>query len=164
MSDDNIIPTVQVNSGSKFVTSAGVTAIKNGVKGSNTKQKIQRKPSWLRIKSQTSPVYSDVKKTVKEHKLATVCEEAMCPNIGECWSSGTATIMLMGDVCTRACKFCAVNTGNPKGWLDLDEPMNTAKSVQLMKLKYLVLTSVNRDDLPDGGAQHYADVVVKVKQ
>ena len=164
MSDDNRIPTVQVDSGSKFVTPTGVTAIKNGIKGSNKKQAIQRKPSWLRIKAQTSPVYSDVKRTVKEHKLATVCEEAMCPNIGECWSSGTATIMLMGDVCTRACKFCAVNTGNPKGWLDLDEPINTAKSVKLMKLKYLVLTSVNRDDLPDGGAQHYADVVVKVKQ
>lgn len=165
MSEDNLIPTVQVDSGSKFVKPSGVTAIKNGVKGPNEKRApLQRKPSWLRIKAQSSPVYSEVKKTVKEHRLATVCEEAMCPNIGECWSSGTATIMLMGDVCTRACKFCSVDTGNPKGWLDLEEPANTAESVKLMGLKYLVLTSVNRDDLPDGGAQHYADVVVKVKQ
>jgi lipoic acid synthetase len=88
----------------------------------------------------------------------------MCPNIGECWSAGTATIMLMGDVCTRACKFCAVDTGNPKGWLDLEEPDNTAKSVALMGLKYVVLTSVNRDDIPDGGAGHYAATVRRVKE
>ena len=165
MSEDKLIPAVQIESGQKFVKASGVKAIKNGVKESKeTPNPSKRKPSWLRIKAQSSPVYSEVKKTVKQHKLATVCEEAMCPNIGECWSSGTATIMLMGDVCTRACKFCAVDTGNPKGWLDQDEPANTAKSVRLMGLKYLVLTSVNRDDLADGGAQHYADVVVKVKQ
>jgi len=164
MSEDKQIPVVQIESGRKFVKPSGITAIKNGIKGSGQKQSaVQRKPSWLRIKAQSSPLYSEVKKTVKEHRLATVCEEAMCPNIGECWSSGTATIMLMGDVCTRACKFCAVDTGNPKGWLDLEEPANTAESVKLMGLKYLVLTSVNRDDLPDGGAQHYADVVAKVK-
>ncbi|MFT5716996.1 MAG: lipoic acid synthetase [Oleiphilaceae bacterium] len=164
MSEDKQIPVVQIESGHKFVKPSGITAIKNGIKGSGqSKSAIQRKPPWLRIKAQSSPLYSEVKKTVKEHRLATVCEEAMCPNIGECWSSGTATIMLMGDVCTRACKFCAVDTGNPKGWLDLEEPANTAKSVKLMGLKYLVLTSVNRDDLPDGGAQHYADVVAKVK-
>ena len=163
MSEDKQIPVVQIESGRKFVKPSGITAIKNGIKGSNQQQNpIQRKPSWLRIKAQSSPVYSEVKKTVKEHRLATVCEEAMCPNIGECWSSGTATIMLMGDVCTRACKFCAVDSGNPKGWLDQEEPANTAESVKLMGLKYLVLTSVNRDDLPDGGAQHYADVVAKV--
>jgi len=164
MSEDKQIPIVQIESGRKFVKPSGITAIKNGIKGSGqSKSTIQRKPPWLRIKAQSSPLYSEVKKTVKEHRLATVCEEAMCPNIGECWSSGTATIMLMGDVCTRACKFCAVDTGNPKGWLDLEEPANTAESVKLMGLKYLVLTSVNRDDLPDGGAQHYADVVAKVK-
>lgn len=87
----------------------------------------------------------------------------MCPNINECWSSGTATIMLMGDVCTRACRFCAVNTGNPRGWLDENEPASTAETVKHMKLKYLVLTSVNRDDLDDGGAGHYAAVVRKVR-
>ncbi|MGB1141901.1 MAG: lipoyl synthase, partial [Halioglobus sp.] len=85
------------------------------------------------------------------------------PNMNECWSAGTATIMLMGDVCTRACRFCSVNTGNPKGWLDPEEPDNTARSVQLMNLKYVVLTSVNRDDLPDGGAGHYAACVQRVK-
>ena len=90
---------------------------------------------------------------------STVCEEAMCPNISECWSAGTATFMLMGSVCTRACKFCSVDTGNPKGWLDLDEPMHTAKAVKTMGLKYVVLTSVNRDDLEDGGAEHYAKTV-----
>jgi lipoic acid synthetase len=164
MRKGNQIPAVQIESGRKFVKPSGITAIKNGIKDSAQKQStIQRKPSWLRIKAQSSPQYSEVKKIVKEHRLATVCEEAMCPNIGECWSSGTATIMLMGDVCTRACRFCAVDTGNPKGWLDLEEPVNTAASVKLMGLKYLVLTSVNRDDLPDGGAQHYADVVTRVK-
>jgi len=93
-----------------------------------------------------------------------VCEEAMCPNISECWSAGTATFMLMGSVCTRACKFCSVDTGNPKGWLDLDEPMHTAKAVKTMGLKYVVLTSVNRDDLEDGGAEHYAQTVQAIKE
>jgi lipoic acid synthetase len=93
-----------------------------------------------------------------------VCEEAKCPNIGECWNAGTATIMLMGAVCTRACRFCAVDTGNPRGWLDPEEPANAARSVELMKLKYIVLTSVNRDDLPDGGAGHYAACVRAIRE
>ncbi len=101
---------------------------------------------------------------VHEHRLATVCEEAKCPNIGECWNAGTATIMLMGAVCTRACRFCSVDTGNPRGWLDAEEPANVARSVALMKLKYIVLTSVNRDDLPDGGAAHYAACVRAIKE
>lgn len=101
---------------------------------------------------------------MREHRLSTVCEEAKCPNIGECWNAGTATIMLMGAVCTRACRFCAVDTGNPRGWLDAEEPQNTARSVELMKLKYVVLTSVNRDDLPDGGARHYADTIRAIKE
>jgi lipoic acid synthetase len=88
----------------------------------------------------------------------------MCPNISECWSAGTATFMLMGSVCTRACKFCSVDTGNPKGWLDIDEPMHTAKAVKTMELKYVVLTSVNRDDLEDGGAEHYAQTVKAIKE
>ena len=88
----------------------------------------------------------------------------MCPNIGECWSNGTATLMLMGAVCTRACQFCAVDTGNPRGWLDPEEPANSARSVQLMGLKYVVLTSVDRDDLPDGGAAHYAACIRAVKE
>ena len=107
--------------------------------------------------------FDAVRAIVREHRLATVCEEAKCPNIGECWNAGTGTIMLMGKVCTRACRFCAVDTGNPQGWLDPDEPQNVAHSVQLMKLKYVVLTSVNRDDLPDGGAGHYARCIRAIK-
>ena len=122
------------------------------------------KPDWLRIRVRGGATFEKVQAIVHEHKLATVCEEAKCPNMSECWSSGTATIMLMGDVCTRACRFCAVNTGNPRGWLDAAEPDNAARSVQLMNLKYVVLTSVNRDDLPDGGAGHYAACVKRVKE
>lgn len=161
----SLIPVVNVSSGEKYVNQHGITAIKNGVKASNrASDKPLEKPKWLRMKLQTGSGYNKVKGIVHEHRLATVCEEAMCPNIGECWSAGTATIMLMGEVCTRACKFCSVNTGNPKGWLDAEEAANTARSVELMGLKYLVLTSVNRDDLPDGGAGHYASVVRKVKE
>ena len=112
---------------------------------------------------QSSEKSEAVRAIVHENGLATVCEEAKCPNIGECWSAGTATIMLMGDVCTRACRFCSVNTGNPSGWLDPEEPANTARAVSLMGLKYVVLTSVNRDDLADGGASHYAAVVQATK-
>ena len=113
---------------------------------------------------QTSETFSAVKRTVDEHRLATVCEESHCPNRNECWSNGTATIMLMGSVCTRACRFCSVDTGNPNGWLDLDEPANAARSVSLMNLRYVVLTSVDRDDLADGGAQHYADCVIAIRK
>jgi lipoic acid synthetase len=108
--------------------------------------------------------FDTVRDIVHEHRLATVCEEAKCPNIGECWNAGTATLMLMGAVCTRACRFCAVDTGNPHGWLDQDEPRLSARTVELMKLKYVVLTSVNRDDLPDGGASHFAHCVREIKQ
>ena len=152
-------------SGDKIVNEAGVKAIKNGQKR-QTDEPAPRgdKPKWLRFTSPGGQGYQNVKKIVRTHRLSTVCEEAMCPNIGECWSAGTATIMLMGSVCTRACKFCAVDTGNPKGWLDLEEPANTAESVALMGLKYVVLTSVNRDDLDDGGATHFAATVRAIKQ
>ncbi|MEP0203053.1 MAG: lipoyl synthase [Halioglobus sp.] len=162
MSDD-LIPAVQVSSGEKFVNDKGITAIKDGIKSSARQGERLPKPDWLRIKVRGGATFENVKNIVHEHRLATVCEEAKCPNMSECWSAGTATIMLMGDVCTRACRFCAVNTGNPNGWLDTDEPANTARSVALMKLKYVVLTSVNRDDLPDGGAGHYAACVKRVK-
>ena len=122
-----------------------------------------QKPSWLRIQLQHTEAYSKVKTLVHKHQLATVCEEAKCPNIAECWSHGTATLMLMGAVCTRACRFCSVDTGNPHGWLDLEEPEKTAHTVHTMKLDYVVLTSVNRDDLPDGGAQHYAQTIRCIK-
>ena len=162
MSDNKLIPAVQISSGEKFVNDHGVRAIKDGIKSSGEERTRLPKPKWLRVKLQGGAAYEKTRSIVHEHKLATVCEEAKCPNMGECWSSGTATIMLMGDVCTRACRFCSVNTGNPKGWLDPEEPEQTAKSVQLMGLKYLVLTSVNRDDLSDGGAGHYAACVKRV--
>ena len=164
MPDNDLIHTVDVSSGEKFVNDKGITAIKDGIKATNAPAGRLRKPDWLRIRVRGGATYEKVQGIVHEHKLATVCEEAKCPNMSECWSSGTATIMLMGDVCTRACRFCAVNTGNPRGWLDLEEPDNTARSVQLMNLKYVVLTSVNRDDLPDGGAGHYAACVKRVKE
>ncbi|PLW67188.1 lipoyl synthase [Pseudohalioglobus lutimaris] len=164
MTDQDLIPAVQVTSGEKFVNEKGITAIKDGIKTSAQSADRLAKPDWLRIRVRGGKTYEKVKDIVHEHRLATVCEEAKCPNMSECWSSGTATIMLLGDVCTRACRFCAVNTGNPKGWLDPDEPANTARSVQLMNLKYVVLTSVNRDDLADGGAGQYAACVRKVKE
>ncbi len=152
-------------SGSKFDTFLGFTAIKDGIK-SNTDGEIpnQRKPPWLRMRMQRSEKFLKVQETVHEHRLSTVCEEAHCPNMGECWSNGTATIMLMGAVCTRACRFCAVDTGNPKGWLDAEEPANAARSVKLMNLRYVVLTSVDRDDLEDGGAAHYAACIHAIRE
>ncbi|AHE67655.1 lipoyl synthase [Legionella oakridgensis] len=156
------IPIV-IESGQKYKTKQGIVAIKDGVKTADLPYERLPKPKWLRIVNQTTPAYNQVKERVKEHRLATVCEEAKCPNIAECWSHGTATIMLMGDVCTRACRFCAVDTGNPHGWLDQKEPENTARTVSLMNLDYVVLTSVNRDDLPDGGAKHYAESIRAIK-
>jgi len=152
-------------SGEKYLTTQGFTAIRDGIKsqGGIVRMPSGGKPSWLRAKAPTGAGFQGVKAIVKEHRLATVCEEAKCPNIGECWNAGTATIMLMGAVCTRACRFCSVDTGNPHGWLDADEPENAAHTVELMKLKYVVLTSVNRDDLSDGGAGHYAACIRAIK-
>jgi len=152
-------------SGTKYQTAHGFSAIKDGIKVVNldSAQAPLRKPPWLRVRIGGNGEYANVLRTVREHRLATVCQESHCPNIGECWNAGTATLMLMGDVCTRACRFCAVDTGNPKGWLDDEEPHNAAESVALMGLKYVVLTSVDRDDLPDGGAGHYAACVRAIK-
>ncbi len=158
----------RIASGTKFRSEHGFTAIKDGVKRSSTvvqeQPPVQRKPKWLRARMPSGERYEAVRRNVSEHRLSTVCQESHCPNIGECWANGTATIMVMGSVCTRACKFCAVDTGNPRGWLDPEEPENTAKSVQLMGLRYIVLTSVDRDDLPDGGAGHYAACVQAIKR
>jgi lipoic acid synthetase len=154
---------IRVESGQKYKTSEGIVAIKDGIKSKNDLDPRLPKPKWLRIVNQTSAKYQAVKEQVREHRLATVCEEAKCPNIAECWSHGTATIMLMGAVCTRACRFCAVDTGNPKGLLDANEPQHAATTVALMNLDYVVLTSVNRDDLPDGGAGHYAAAIRAIK-
>jgi lipoic acid synthetase len=155
-----------LRSGEKYRTPQGFSAIKDGIKASAQSAPLVmgRKPNWLRAPMPAGKVFDAVRATVKEHRLATVCEEAKCPNIGECWNAGTATLMLMGAVCTRACRFCSVDTGNPRGWLDPDEPINSARTVQLMKLKYVVLTSVNRDDLPDGGAAHFAACVRAIKE
>jgi lipoyl synthase len=123
-------------SGEKYLTPQGFTAIKDGIKPAPaTASPGVRKPSWLRAPLATGAAFSAVRDIVREHRLSTVCEEAKCPNIGECWNAGTATIMLMGAVCTRACRFCAVDTGNPRGWLDSEEPENAARSVELMRLK-----------------------------
>ena len=164
MSEFRGIPVVE--SGRKYRTAAGFTAVKNGVKpgGRRADAKVLPKPPWLKVRIPSGRKYARVKRTVRENRLATVCEESMCPNIGECWSAGTATLMLMGSVCTRACRFCAVDTGNPQGWLDPEEPQHAAESVQLMGLKYVVITSVDRDDLDDGGAGHYAACVAAIKR
>jgi lipoic acid synthetase len=166
-----IVPThaMRPRSGDKYRTPQGFAAIKDGVKASASQVgvvplAVGRKPTWLRAPMPAGPVFDAVRHTVREHRLETVCEEAKCPNIGECWNAGTATLMLMGAVCTRACRFCSVDTGNPHGWLDAEEPMNSARTVQLMKLKYVVLTSVNRDDLTDGGAAHFAACIREIKQ
>lgn len=160
-------PSKTVSSGEKFRTPQGIAAIKDGQKrraGATEVATFEPKPKWLRARIPTGERFEAVKRNVASHNLSTVCQESHCPNMGECWANGTATIMLMGSVCTRACRFCAVDTGNPNGWLDQDEPENTAKSVELMGLRYIVLTSVDRDDLPDGGAAHYAACVRAIKQ
>jgi lipoyl synthase len=133
--------------------------VKDGVLVKDAPKVRERKPDWLKVSLPSGIGYTSIKDTVSKHGLATVCQEAMCPNIAECWSAGTATFMLLGSVCTRACKFCAVNTGNPQGRLDPFEPAHIAESVELMGLKYVVLTSVDRDDLIDGGAAHFAQTV-----
>ena len=173
MSEFKGIPVHQgpVRSGEKYTTPQGFTAIKDGMKraaaagaGAGSQAGAPRKPPWLRAPLPAGEGFASVKHIVREHRLSTVCEEAKCPNIGECWNAGTATVMLMGAVCTRACRFCAVDTGNPRGWLDPEEPENVARSVELMKLKYVVLTSVDRDDLADGGAAHYAAAIRAIKR
>ena len=165
MSKPDDMPANPIRSGEKYHTPQGFSAIKDGIRsrGETDRSGLTGKPPWLRARIAVGEGYDFVRRTVREHRLATVCEEAKCPNIGECWNAGTATIMLMGAVCTRACRFCAVDTGNPRGWLDPEEPRNLAESVALMRLKYVVLTSVNRDDLADGGAAHYATCIRAIK-
>jgi lipoic acid synthetase len=155
-----------IHDGSKFISPQGTRAIKGGIRpnaGSGLPD-VERKPPWLRIKLPSGARYEAVHEIVRSHKLNTVCAESKCPNIAECWGRGTATLMLMGSVCTRACRFCSVSTGNPQGWLDPMEPLQVADAVALMGLKYVVLTSVDRDDLPDGGAAHYAACVRAIHQ
>ena len=125
-------------------------------------QPIQRKPEWIRMKAPDSARYQEIKRVLRENKLHTVCEEASCPNIGECFSGGTATFMILGDICTRRCPFCDVAHGKPLP-PDVNEPENLARTIAQMKLNYVVITSVDRDDLRDGGAQHFVDCILAVR-
>lgn len=124
---------------------------------------LQRKPDWIRVKAPTSPVYAETQRLMRDNKLATVCEEAACPNIGECWSQKHATMMIMGETCTRACSFCNVKTGVPLP-LDADEPNRVADAVAKLGLAHVVITSVDRDDLKDGGAEHFARVIRAIRK
>ena len=125
---------------------------------------LNKKPEWLKAKIPSGEKYYYIKKLIKNLNLSTVCEEAHCPNIGECWSGGTATIMLMGDTCTRGCRFCNVKTGNPKGQLDEREPDKVAFILSRLNLNYVVITSVDRDDLPDEGSGHFAKTIRLIKK
>jgi lipoic acid synthetase len=138
--------------------------VDNGVATERSEPIDRNKPGWLRGVVPVGPNYERLRRLTKELSLYTVCQEAHCPNVGECWSHGTMTVMLLGGVCTRACKFCAVDTGNPRGWLDFDEPAHVAQAIAELGLAYIVLTSVNRDDLPDGGAGQFAAAVREIKR
>lgn len=122
------------------------------------------KPRWLKTEIGRGETYFKIKKDLRSRKLVTVCEEAKCPNISTCWNTGTATFMILGDTCTRACRFCHIKTGNPGGWVDKNEPKEVAESVHQMNLSYLVLTMVDRDDMSDGGAAHIEKVVSSIRE
>jgi lipoic acid synthetase len=121
------------------------------------------KPNWVRAKAPLGRTYARLKELMRQYSLHTVCEEAHCPNVGECWGGGTATFMIMGELCTRACRFCGVKSGKPSGVLDPEEPSNVARAVKDLGLKYVVLTSVDRDDLSDSGAAHFAQTVAAIR-
>ena len=136
--------------------------VRHPEKQKNADTPLLRKPSWIRAKAPGSPIYAETKAIVKENGLVTVCEEAACPNIGECWSQRHATFMIMGEICTRACAFCNVATGVPQA-LDANEPTHVADAVAKLCLRHVVITSVDRDDLADGGAQHFADTILAIR-
>lgn len=123
-----------------------------------------RKPGWIRVKLPSSLEYAHIRNVMKKHNLHTVCEEALCPNISECWGRLTATILILGDTCTRSCRFCAVRSGNPKGFVDLEEPKRVAQAISELGLRYVVITSVTRDDLEDGGASIYAETIKEIRK
>ncbi len=129
-----------------------------------TIDRLAPKPAWLKVRAPGGESYTHLKETFRKLDLHTVCEEARCPNVGECWSEGTATIMLLGDTCTRGCRFCAVTTGNPRGAVDGREPEHTARALSKLGLQYVVMTMVDRDDLLDGGASHVAKTVTRLKE
>ncbi|MBV8614671.1 MAG: lipoyl synthase [Acetobacteraceae bacterium] len=140
----------------------GAQILRHPEKAHRPDNPIQRKPAWIRVKAPTHPVYHETRRLMRENRLVTVCEEAACPNIGECWSQRHATMMIMGEVCTRACAFCNVATGQPRA-LDHDEPARVADAVARLGLRHVVVTSVDRDDLPDGGARHFARVIAAIR-
>lgn len=125
---------------------------------------VERKPPWLKVRAPGGESYTRIKRTLRDLDLYTVCEEARCPNVGECWSAGTATVMLLGDTCTRGCRFCAVTTGNPRGAVDPREPEHVGRAIAALGLRYVVLTMVDRDDLLDGGAAHMARAVHSLRE
>ena len=137
-------------------------SLRHPEKQKNADTPILRKPKWIRVKAPTSKGYAETRKIVKEKGLVTVCEEAACPNIGECWEKAHATFMILGEICTRACAFCNITTGLPQA-VDADEPRRVAEAVAEMKLQHVVITSVDRDDLSDGGAQHFVDVIKAIR-
>ena len=122
-----------------------------------------RKPPWIKLRLPSSGEYSRVRAILRKYKLNTVCEDSLCPNLAECWGSGTFTLMILGRICTRACKFCAIKTGNPGGVVDRDEPRRVAEAVKELGMGYVVITSVTRDDLPDGGASIYSETIRSIK-
>ena len=130
----------------------------------NKTNKRDPKPAWLKVRAPGGETYTSLKHTLRKLDLHTVCEEARCPNVGECWNAGTATVMVLGDTCTRGCRFCAVTTGNPRGMVDPREPEHVAKAIAELRLRYVVLTMVDRDDLLDGGAAHVAQTVTEIKR
>ncbi|KXV48174.1 radical SAM protein [Gluconobacter sp. DsW_056] len=138
-------------------------ALRHPEKAHRPDNPIQRKPSWIRVKAPNHPVYHETRALMRDAGLVTVCEEAACPNIGECWSQRHATMMIMGEICTRACAFCNVTTGMPKH-LDADEPRRVGEAVAKLGLRHVVITSVDRDDLEDGGAEHFARVIRSIRQ
>jgi len=138
-------------------------ALRHPEKAHRPDNPIQRKPSWIRVKAPNHPVYHETRALMRDAGLVTVCEEAACPNIGECWSQRHATMMIMGEICTRACAFCNVTTGMPKH-LDADEPRRVGEAVAKLGLRHVVITSVDRDDLADGGAEHFAQVIRSIRQ
>jgi lipoyl synthase len=145
------------------MTMNNTTKLRHPEKANKPDNPSPRKPPWIRVKAPTSREYGETRKLIGEHKLHTVCEEAACPNIGECWSRKHASVMILGEICTRACAFCNVTTGKPGGFIDPMEPENTALTAAKLGLKHIVITSVDRDDLPDGGALQFAKCIEKVR-
>jgi len=141
---------------------AGTIRLRHPEKANRPDNPIQRKPDWIRVRAPNHPIYHETRALMREARLVTVCEEAACPNIGECWSQRHATMMIMGDTCTRACSFCNVRTGMPDP-LDAGEPGRVAEAVAKLGLRHVVITSVDRDDLPDGGAAHFAAVIGAIR-